>query len=427
MPISVPSQQTVALVRTLGGPVEFVKDYPVKQPSHDEVLAKVLYSGVCQSDLHTRAGTAAGADGKPITAIKLPHVGGHEGVGRIIALGTGIPERDPSIKVGALVGIRFSSRVCRRCEFCLAGTEQYCQGVEDWKPTNHLHHEDGAFQEYICLDAGYITLLPPDVDPVLAAPTLCAGLTAYKAVLNAEVKVGHWVVVVGAGGGLGQYAVQYAIAQGARVIGVDTGSQKEEMVTSFGASFVDFRQTPNIVAEVQRLTSGGAHAVIVAAGSSPAFAQAASMLRIGGTMCCIGIPPGGGHINTTVAEIVIKGLKIKGNLVGSLKECLEAVELVRAGIVKPKVFVRPFSDLPDVYEELERGDIPGRVVLKIGDDLVSSARFSALCCALLARRHLLSSEVFERATDAEPVHLVGAVAEEDRSVVCGKARQHPRL
>ncbi|TKA79431.1 hypothetical protein B0A55_03497 [Friedmanniomyces simplex] len=367
MPPSIPTTQTVALVRTLGGPVEFVHDYPVQLPGQDEVLAKVLYTGVCQSDLHTRAGTAAGADGKPITAIKLPHIGGHEGVGRIVALGPGIGERDPSIQIGGLVGIRFSSRVCRRCEYCLKGEEQYCQGV-GIKPTNHLHHEDGAFQEYVCLDAGYITLLPQDVDPVLAAPTLCAGLTAYKAMKNAEVGVGEWVVVVGAGGGLGQYAVQYALAQGARVIGVDGGQQKRDLVTSFGAQFVDFRETPDVVSKVQEMTACGAHAVIVAAASSAAFAQAASMLRIGGTMCLIGIPPGGGHIETTVAEIVIKGIKIKGNLVGNLGECLAAVELVRTGVVKPKVYVRPFKDLPKVYEELERGDIAGRVVLKIGED-----------------------------------------------------------
>ncbi|KAK6416475.1 hypothetical protein LTR81_010059 [Elasticomyces elasticus] len=367
MAFPIPKTQTVALVRTLGGRVEFIDDYPVRTPGQDEVLAKILYSGVCQSDLHTRAGTAAGADGNPITAIKLPHIGGHEGVGRIIALGPGLAERDPSIQVGGLVGIRFSSRVCRRCEYCLKGEEQYCQGV-GIKPTNHLHHEDGSFQEYICLDAGYITLLPQDVDPVLAAPTLCAGLTAYKSVKNAAVKPGQVVVVVGAGGGLGQYAVQYALAFGARVIGVDGGQQKHDFVTSFGAEFVDFRECPDVVAKVQDLTTGGAHAVIVAAASSAAFSQAASMLRIGGTMCLIGIPPRGGHIDTTVAEIVIKGITIIGNLVGNLGECLDAVELVRTGKVKPKVFVRPFRDLSKVYEELERGDVAGRVVLMIGED-----------------------------------------------------------
>jgi len=163
-------------------------------------------------------------------------------------------------------------------------------------------------------------------------------------------------------------SVQYGLARGAHVIGIDSGAQKRELVTSFGAHFVDFRQTPNVVEEVQRITSGGAHAVVVSAGSSAAFAQAASMLRTNGTMCCIGIPPGGGQIQTPVSEIVIKGLKIKGNLVGNLKECLDAVEQVRTGIVKPKVYVRPFRDLPKVYEEMEAGDIAGRVVLMVGED-----------------------------------------------------------
>lgn len=162
--------------------------------------------------------------------------------------------------------------------------------------------------------------------------------------------------------------VQYGLARGARVIGIDSGAAKRGLVTSVGAHFIDFKQTPDVVAEVQRITAWGAHVVVVAAGSSAAFAQAASMLRIEGTMCCIGIPPGGGEIKTPVSEIVIKGLKIVGNLVGSLKECLEAVELVRTGVVKPKVYVRPFRDLPAVYEELAKGDIAGRMVLKIGDD-----------------------------------------------------------
>lgn len=219
------------------------------------------------------------------------------------------------------------------------------------------------------LSVGYLTLLPQDIDPITTAPTLCAGLTAYKAVLNAELEVGQWLAVVGAGGGLGQYAVQYGLARGARVIGIDSGEQKRQLVQSVGATFLDFRSTTDIVHEVLKYTAGGAHAVIVTAGSSAAFAQAASMLRIGGSLCCVGIPPGGGHIETSVAEIVIKGLKIQGNLVGSLKECLDAVEQVRTGLVKPQVIVRPFKDLPAVYEELEKGDIPGRVVLQISDIL----------------------------------------------------------
>ncbi|KAL4869092.1 hypothetical protein BDV12DRAFT_185481 [Aspergillus spectabilis] len=342
----IPKIQTVALVRALGGPVEFVDDYSVPTPGTNEVLARILNTGVCQSDLHTKEGTAAGADGTPITKIKLPHVGGHEGVGRIVALGPGCGS---DLKIGTVVGIRFSSRICRRCEFCLAGTEQYCV-----KSTNHLHHEDGSFQQYIALDADYLTILPNDIDPKVIGPVLCAGVTASKAVLGANIRAGNWLVVV----------VQYAKVFGAQVIGVDT-PDKRDFVLGLGATeFVDFVNTDTIQ-RVHEITGLGAHAAVVTAGSAKAFAHACEMLRVGGTLSCVGIPPGRPTLETPICTIVIKGLKVGGNLVGSLKECMEAVELVRGGMVKQEVKVRPFRDLPDVYKEMERGDIAGRVVLKI--------------------------------------------------------------
>jgi D-arabinose 1-dehydrogenase-like Zn-dependent alcohol dehydrogenase len=163
--------------------------------------------------------------------------------------------------------------------------------------------------------------------------------------------------------------VQYGRANGAQVIGVDGGSDKQDFVFSLGAQeYIDFRASPNVVEDIRKIINGGAHAVVVAAGSPKAFTQAAEMLRVGGTLSCVGIPPGKTFVETPVSSIVIKGLRITGNLVGSLKECLEAVELVRRGTVKPKISVRPFRDLPAVYEEMEKGEVTGRIVLKIGDE-----------------------------------------------------------
>lgn len=164
-------------------------------------------------------------------------------------------------------------------------------------------------------------------------------------------------------------AVQMGVARGLRVIAIDAGSSKKEYCLSLGAKhFLDFKETPNIPQAVIELTNGGAHGVICTAGSPKAYATAADLLRIGGTLACIGIPPGAPHLETPVSAIVIKGLKIVGSLVGSLKETLEAVDLTRMGLVKPNVQVRPFRDLPQVYEELERDAIAGRIVLKIAED-----------------------------------------------------------
>lgn len=163
--------------------------------------------------------------------------------------------------------------------------------------------------------------------------------------------------------------VQYAIAQGAQVIGVDGGAAKGDFVNSIGASkYIDFQTTPDIVQEVISTTNGGANSVVVTAANPKAFSQAADMLRVGGTLSCVGIPSDKGYIQTPVSSIVVKGLHITGNLVGNLKECLEAVDLVRRGIVKPHISLRDFADLPAVYEELEKGEVSGRIVLKVAKE-----------------------------------------------------------
>jgi D-arabinose 1-dehydrogenase-like Zn-dependent alcohol dehydrogenase len=66
---------------------------------------------------------------------------------------------------------------------------------------------------YIALDADYLTILPDDIDPKVIGPVLCAGVTAYKAVLNANIRAGNWLVVVGAGGGLGHLAGKIVLCQ----------------------------------------------------------------------------------------------------------------------------------------------------------------------------------------------------------------------
>ena len=258
--------------------------------------------------------------------------------------------------------------------------DQHCPNA-----SNHLHHEDGSFQQYCALPTDYVTPLPSmeemkDRGGVeVLGPTLCAGVTAYKAVSNTEARPGDWVVVVGAGGGLGHFAVQYAQAKGMRVVAVDSGDAKRKMLVERyhvpAEHWVDFKQV-DVVQKVMDLTEGiGAHAVVVTSGSSVAYAQAADMLRPGGTLACCGIPPPNtktgevdAFLRTPIPGIVIKGIRVFGNLVGSSEETMEALELVRCGLVKPMVEVRPFKELADIYERLENGDVCGRIVVKIAED-----------------------------------------------------------
>lgn len=205
--------------------------------------------------------------------------------------------------------------------------------------------------------------------------------------LNANVKPGDHVVVIGAAGGLGHFAVQYAAAHSAHVIAIDTGASKRDFLASIGCNtYIDIltMSPAEVIREVHDLTrdhtlsshkskaTSGAHAVIVTAGNPKAYETAAELLRTGGSMSCVGIPPPGKMPEFPIAKVVIKGLRIYGNLVGNMKETLEAVDFVRRGVVKPHVVVRPWRELEEIYGEMEKGEIVGRVVIAVGGEVPAS-------------------------------------------------------
>ena len=138
------------------------------------------------------------------------------------------------------------------------------------------------------LDTKYLTVLPQDIDPKVVGPVLCAGVTAYKAVKNANLKPGEWLCVIGAGGGLGHLAVQYGLAVGAKVLGIDAGDSKKTFIESLGAQFLDFTKSKDLVEDVKGITSGGSHAAVVTSGHPMAFKHAADILRIGGALSLVG-------------------------------------------------------------------------------------------------------------------------------------------
>lgn len=109
--------------------------------------------------------------------------------------------------------------------------------------------------------------------------------------VSSNVKPGQWIVLPGAGGGLGHFAVQYAKAMGMRVIAIDGGDAKKDLCKKLGAEvFIDFQQVKDIPAEVMKITGFGAHAVLVTAATKEAYASAPALLRPNGTVVVVGLP-----------------------------------------------------------------------------------------------------------------------------------------
>ncbi|KDN44784.1 hypothetical protein RSAG8_05257, partial [Rhizoctonia solani AG-8 WAC10335] len=352
--LTVPKTQRAAVFEEWGKPVSFV-ERPVVQESElkpGQVLVKIMYSGVCHTDLHT-------ARAEWPVMPPAPLVGGHEGAGFIVAIGSGT---QAPIRIGQAVGVKWLGSSCLSCEACTRGNEPICSRAIQTGLTS-----DGTFQQYAVSYAAHVTPIPESVPLHLAAPILCAGVTVYKAIKQADTLPGDIVVIPGAGGGLGHLAIQYAInGFGLRVIAIDTGGSKKELCLKFGAeSFIDFKKSGNLVEDVMRAADGvGVHAAIVTSGSAAGYEQALRYLRPGGTLVAVGAPLGA-KLELDIVESIPRNITIKVSYVGNREDARQALDMVARGRVQTTCRVEPLAKLPEVFEEMEAGRLAGRVVLDL--------------------------------------------------------------
>ncbi|WP_104109177.1 alcohol dehydrogenase AdhP [Arthrobacter sp. N199823] len=332
-----------AVVKEFGAPLS-VEEYPLPTPGPGQALIKLISSGVCHTDLHA-------AEGDWPVKPSPPFVPGHEGVGDVVALGEGVT----SLAVGDRVGNAWLWSACGDCEYCRTGWETLCESQQ-----NGGYSVDGSFGEYMLVDAEFAPRIPEGADPVEIAPVLCAGVTVYKGLKMTEARPGQWVVISGIGG-LGHIAVQYAVAMGLRVAAVDIAEDKLALARKHGAEITVNAMTEDPVEAIQAQT-GGVHGVLVTAVHPAAFGQAIGMTRRGGTIVFNGLPPG--DFPAPIFDVVLKGLTIRGSIVGTRQDMEEAIDFYARGLIHPTVSTRSLGEINEVLDEMRGGKIDGRVVIK---------------------------------------------------------------
>jgi alcohol dehydrogenase, propanol-preferring len=332
-----------AVVKEFGKKL-IVEQVPVPKPGHRQVLVKLVSSGVCHTDLHA-------AEGDWPVKPNPPFIPGHEGVGEVVELGEGVK----SLKLGDLVGCAWLFSACGKCQFCSTGWETLCEEQQ-----NAGYSVDGSFGQYMVMDARYAVRIPAGADLVDVAPILCAGVTVYKGLKMTEAKPGQWVVISGIGG-LGHIAVQYAVAMGLRVAAVDIADDKLALAKKHGAELLVNALTEDPIEVVQRVT-GGAHGILVTAVHPSAFGQSIHMARRGGTIVFNGLPAG--DFPASIFEIVLKGLTVRGSIVGTRQDMREALDFYSRGQIHATVSTRDLSEINAVFDEMKHGKIDGRVVIK---------------------------------------------------------------
>ncbi|KAF7353950.1 Mannitol-1-phosphate dehydrogenase [Mycena venus] len=356
MTSSVPQKARAAVIAAFDRDLVLKDNQPVLQPSQlapGECLVKIDYAGVCHSDLHIKEGGWG--------PVKFPRVGGHEGIGHIVAIGEHTVSSP--VAIGDRVGIKWIAKACLNCEMCRTGNESCCSTGT----ISHGYKVDGSFADYALSYVDYVTPIPEKLDSAATTPLLCAGLTIYKALKEANLKVGNWIAIPGAGGGLGHLGIQYAIAMGLRVIAIDTGDAKRDLCLKLGAEkWIDFKTSTNLIQDVKEAADGkGPHAAVVVSSNAGPLDQAVMYLRPKGTLVAVGIPSGAAMFTVPIGLLIAKCLTIVGSALGNRQDMAEALDIAASGKIACHYEVRPFSEVNAVFADLAAQKISGRVVLKM--------------------------------------------------------------
>ncbi|CAN5140880.1 alcohol dehydrogenase AdhP [soil metagenome] len=337
------AKMQAAFVEQFGQPLVLRQcDVPTAGPG--QILVKVEACGVCHTDLHAAKGDW------PVKPA-LPFTPGHEAIGIVVALGDGVT----TVKQGDRVGVPWLYSACGHCEYCLSAWETVCADAQFGGYTRN-----GGFAEYVVADPNYVAHIPDGLSAQEAAPLICAGITTYKGIKETDVKPGEWLAVSGAGG-LGHLAIQYGKAMGLQVCAIDIDDGKLAHASRLGADAVVNAKTGDPAAAVRTVTGGGAHGVLITAASLVAFNQGVAMTRKHGTCVLVGLPPG--EFPVPLFDIVANCITIRGSFVGTRKDMAEALAFAADGKVKADIELQPLSAINTVFDRLERGDVPSRVVL----------------------------------------------------------------
>jgi len=334
-----------AVVTSFDRPLE-IQERPIPEPGHGQVLVRMESCGLCHTDIHAAHGDW------PVKPVP-PFVPGHEGVGIVTALGSGVTNR----AVGDRVAIPWLGHACGHCDHCVSGWETLCEEQQ-----NSGYSVDGGFAEYAVADATYVVEVPDGVSSFDAAPLTCAGVTTYKAIKVAGIKPSERVAVFGIGG-LGHLAVQYARLVGGEVIAVDVTEPKLDLARELGADHVVDAARVDPVEAIAAL--GGADVAVVLAVTPTVFEQAFASLRRGGRLVCVGLPPEReGAMRLPIFDTVIKGISVIGSIVGTREDLADVFRLHALGRTRVIAEPRKLDEVNAAIDEVLSGRTSARLVFE---------------------------------------------------------------
>ena len=320
-------------------------DYAIPTPGPDEVLLKVIASGLCSTDLHILEGR--------MNLGELPRIPGHEIAGIIVETGSDVRAWRVNQRVTVAIDVH-----CGTCRHCLTGNTQRCSEL-----TRIGFERDGGHAEYVVVPQGNLVRLPGNVNFEAGAILPDAVACMYHCLIaQGKLCIHDKILILGAGG-LGMHGIQIAKLAGAEVIATSRNEERLAVAAKYGAIAVN-PNSGDLKRIVREMTNAeGLDIVADCVGTRETIRQGLSLIRPGGKVLVIGyldeefaIP----SLDLFLHEKEIIGCR------GSTKGDLEAVtELVSKGKIVPLVGKHyPLSEIRAAAETLKSGDVIGRIVLQ---------------------------------------------------------------
>ncbi|KAF3439172.1 hypothetical protein FNV43_RR17447 [Rhamnella rubrinervis] len=328
-----------------------------RETGEEDVRFKVLYCGICHSDLHS----VKNEWGFTI----YPIVPGHEIVGEVTEVGIKVKK----VKVGDKVGVGCMVGACQACENCNNDLENYCRKMI--LTYSSKYHDGtvtyGGYSDTMIANERYIVRFPENMPLDAGAPLLCAGITVYSPLKHFGLaEPGKHVGIVGLGG-LGHVAVKFAKALGAKVTVISTSPKKKsEALEHLGAdSFLVSRDQDQMMSAMGTMdgildTVSAVHPVLPLLG----------LLKYHGKLVLVGLPDK--PLEFPVFALTMGRRTVAGSSFGGMKETQEMIDFAAKHSITAEIEVVAMKDVNTAMERLAKNDVRYRFVIDIGNTIAST-------------------------------------------------------
>jgi len=324
-----------------------VTTIPRRDPTARDVEIKILFCGICHSDLH-----AVRDEWNEFMPTVYPIVPGHEIVGRITNVGSAVTKYKP----GDMVGVGCMVDADLTCNQCKAEYEQFCpERILTYNsPDKHLGGVTyGGYSETIVVDEHFVLRVPANLDLAGAAPLLCAGITTYSPIRHWGVSKGKKVGVVGLGG-LGHMGVKISHALGAHVAVFTTSPEKKDDALRLGADEVIVSRNANEMEKHQ----GTFDFILDTVSAKHDINSYLAMLARDGNLTLVGAPPE--PLNVAAFALIGGRHSLSGSSIGGIRETQEMLDFCGEHNITADVEVIAIQKVNEAYDRLAKSNVKYR-------------------------------------------------------------------